>query len=280
LAKNNFAARDNERPSAHFLTVASLEQRVIRSTERMKEQDRPTSLVASHLVVAKALYSAGAPAADCLVHVGSAADALLTRLKWSVQSPLKGIPNIGIYIEGLSASRLVGSHREVVNAYRAAKFVVIHSWQRSLLDSLAAALVPGSDAPAKAAPTDAPVEYSKRFVALINTVRDADKGRFNGQLEDYLLKEWGPVAERRARIDLDSKRTVYSGKWTFFGVAACRAISHVPDLSPKALLYCPGELLTDRVGSSSDSGSAPKATTAAKNADSASGTAKRATKKR
>jgi hypothetical protein len=247
LAKNNLLPRNHDKPAEYFMKLAALEQKVVRSVQRMKEQDRPISVVASNLVVAKALYSAGASSRECLTHVRNAADALQAKFKWSVQTPIKGIPNIGIYIEGMSSARLVDRHVEVVKAYRDAKFVVIDDWERSLLDSLASAFVPDSAYPSpKAAaatlPVDAPAEYRTRFVILTNAVRDGDAARFDAALDEYLVKEWGPVADPRARRDVDSKRVEYSGKWTFVGVAMCRAMFHLPKLSSKALEYTPVEL--------------------------------------
>lgn len=234
--------RDAAKPAAHYVKLAGLYRKEIDAAIKLNAPAVLRSIADTHLRVARALYSSGAAAADCLAQLHGAGDFFTRDLLASQTTPIAGVPNIESYIENFSAATLAGNLAPCLEAFKRARIVDFSLWQRSLLSLVTGALVGRSERPETFDLRGAPQEWVPGFSDMVRAACKGNADAFASALNAFLKEQWGPSADRVAKADLATRPSQYIGTWAFHTAALCKVWRYVPVLSKKAKQYVPIDL--------------------------------------
>lgn len=234
--------RDSTKPAASYVSLSRAIERAATAAVELKSNAVLLSITDKYLIIANALYSAGVAVPTVEAILVNAASYFTRHLSASTTKPLKGIPNMNSYVEAASAAYLTGTASVCGEALRAARFEKLFPWQEEVLSVLGSVL-DGGEIQKRPDMTGAPPQYGPEFADLFVAVSRKDRPGFRERLERYLLKHWGPDAEKAAKYELNLKPSRYAGKWALFTAALCKLMTEVPALSPKAMQYIPVELV-------------------------------------
>jgi hypothetical protein len=232
--------RDPRLTSAKYLALAQAYRKGIAAGKRLKSDAVLRSIADKHVLVALALYSAGAPVAECLRELAAAADFFSRHLAASVRRPLSGIANMPSYMEGLSAAQLTGSLGRRAGALEQARFLEISVWQAESLSLICAAYGHPISLSHNGKVEQAAPGFGKHFQALFTTVVRRKRDAFGNALERYLREEWAPIFGAGTEANLRSGS--YVGQWALFSAALCKVMGFVPELAPDVRQFVPAEL--------------------------------------
>lgn len=237
--------RDSAKPASYYSNLARQLESAAKAGLKLKSTAVLRSVADKYRFAAYALYSGGAPVAECEAKLAEAARCFDQYLASSTENrPLLGIPDIASYVENISAGCLTGTGPAGARTLRRARIENVRAWQEAVLSLLAAVFGGGEDSTGTFDMTGAPAEYGPHFVDLLGVVAARNRGAFADKLEKYLTEEWAPRAERAARGDLNSVPPRYVGKFALISAALCQIMGGVPELSPKALIYVPSDLVS------------------------------------
>jgi hypothetical protein len=199
------------------------------------------------LQIASALYSGGAPAAECFRRIDEVATYEVRYIAEGRKYTFDGVgPFVNRFLERFPAAHLVGRAGELVAAHRRCTFSNPPvPWEEVLLTPLCAVLTgePVDTDPSDAATAGRVARYLGPIPRLCQAVGDRDATAFATALDEFLRDGWGPYIERCAKTALKAKPHEYFGKWSYLSAALCRIMGGVPELPAKALKYVPVELV-------------------------------------
>jgi Domain of unknown function (DUF1911) len=236
--------RDPAKPVEYYEALVALEERSIDYSLNKKAPVLFRSIADKSLRIARALYSAGEPVVKCRHWLENAGNYEARFLREGVNFKLIGLGDLGGYLERFSSASLAGRAGDVVDAFRQCTVEGIGLWEKGIMDHFCAVLTSETYVPTK----DETEALQKRLAsyqclpAIFHAVEKRDQNSFARALEDYLVKLWGPSADRAARRELKSADPIYTGTWSFFSVALCDLIGFMPDLSKKAKKHVPVDL--------------------------------------
>lgn len=236
------AARDPAKPASHFSKVAGLYRQQITAAMTLNSHAVLGHIADTHVRAARALYSAGAPVAECLVQLAGAASFFTQDMAASRTHPHPGLPNIEFFIESLGAACLCDDIVSCTQAFRTANIQNVPAWQQSVLALVVTVFEGKTTLPQGFDLQGAPSEWAPLFTDMFLVVMRKDHAAFPEALEAYFRERWGPSADRVARRDIAAKPSPYVGKWAFHSAALCKLMGGVPPLSKKVLQYVPAEL--------------------------------------
>jgi hypothetical protein len=239
------APRDPTRPAEYYEAGLLQLQEAAKAYTQYNNPILFASVAPKYVRMGVTLYSAGAPAADCLRFFDDAAEFQVRFLAEGKQYQLGGKGGIDNYLELYSAAHLAQRSDDLITVLKKCSYAepddaVVSRLIDQFCDVLQGRPVQIDDAQiAKLKTLDARVALLPRLFAGISK-KDAAGVM---ALEEYLVKHWGPALEKVAKKELKSAKPEYAGKWCLLAAAMCKRLGKVPQLSIKALSYLPVELV-------------------------------------
>lgn len=238
--------RDPAKPTAYYHAFVAREQQEILAYTQYDNPVLFTSVAPKCVRIGLALYSAGAEVAESVRWFGDAATYQRRFLSEGKKFQFAGPGTIDDYLALYCAAFLAGKSDDLIAALKQCTYTeTTHPAKIRLLAQFCDFLQarPVKSNASEVAELRSLWEPWAFLPVLFSAVSMKDTVKAAIALEDYLANIWGPPTEKWAKKVLKSPNPEYHGKWAILSAAACKILGTVPDLSTKAKLYIPVDLI-------------------------------------